>query len=142
MSGQANKVTKTFGAVNIGANAVKAGSTTAVPVSASPAPVAYAVTATVTAADALTGMITSSTAAAVTATMPTATLLLAALTRPAIGDTFTIVFINTGGSNAITVAAGSGGSLVGLATVASATSGTYRVRVTAITTPTYIMYRI
>jgi len=141
MSGHSNQVTKTFGALTVGGNTIKGGNTTSVAVTPSPAPVAYNSTASIAAADALAGLITS-TSSAVTLTMPTGAALIAAMTKPAIGDTFNLTFVKTG-ANDITVAAGASGStLVGSATVATATSGTYKIRVTGITTPAYSMYRI
>lgn len=60
----------------------------------------------------LGGIITSSTAAAVTITSPTAAALDAA-TEVGIGESFEVFVINTGATNAITLAGGSGVTIVG-----------------------------
>lgn len=69
-------------------------------------------TATATVAQMLGGIITSSTAAAVTITSPTAAALDAA-TEVGIGESFEVFVINTGATNAITLAGGSGVTIVG-----------------------------
>jgi len=74
-------------------------------------------------------------------TIPTGTLTCAALLGYAVGDTFEVNFINlTGATHALTVTAGTGATIVGSATVAAATSATYRVRVSAANT--VVWYRV
>lgn len=69
-------------------------------------------TDTVTAAQLLGGILTSTTASAVTMTLPTAALLVAALGAQArVGSAVRCHIVNLGGTNAITVAAGSGMTL-------------------------------
>lgn len=75
-------------------------------------------TATATVAQMLGGIITSSTAAAVTITSPTAAALDAAI-EVAVGETFEVFVINTGATNAITLAGGSGVTVVGTTVLAS-----------------------
>jgi hypothetical protein len=103
-----------------------------------PAPSAVNATATITAAELLSGIITSTTAAAVTGTLPTGTLLDAAA-GIGIGEAFDWSVIATG-ANAFTVAAGTDHTIVGGAVVATATSGRFRSRKTA--TGTFITYRL
>lgn len=104
------------------------------------APVAVDVTGAVSAAAMFGGLVTSTTAAAVAGTVPTGTVMDAANTAFAIGDSFDWSVINTGGANAFTVTAASGHTLVGAAAVAASTSGRFRTRKTA--AATYVTYRI
>lgn len=86
-----------------------------------------------------TRIVTSSTAAAVTATLPTgATMDLGA--SFAVNDFFDWTAINTGGSNAFTVTAATGHTIVGAGAVAASTSGRFRTRKTA--ADTFVTYRI
>lgn len=103
-------------------------------------PVALDATGALTAAAMLGGIVTSTTAAAVAGTVPTGTVMDAADTALAIGDSFDWSVINTGGANAFTVTAASGHTLVGTAAVAASTSGRFRTRKTA--AATYITYRL
>jgi hypothetical protein len=101
-------------------------------------PGALDTTGTLTAALILGGIVTSSTAAAVTGTLDTGALVEAA-SDFAIGDSFDWSVINTGG-NTFTVAASSGHTIVGTATVATVTSGWFRTRKTAANT--FVTYRM
>ena len=92
-----------------------------------------------TAAMILSGIVTSTTAAAVTADLSTGALLDAAVTM-AIGDSFDWSAINTGGANAFTVTASTGHTVVGAGAVAASTSGLFRTRKTA--ADTFVTYRI
>jgi len=85
------------------------------------------------------GVITSTTAAAVTGTLPTGAVLDASSTF-AIGDSTDWSVINTGAANAFTVAAAAGHTIVGSATVALSTSGRFRTTKTAANT--FVTYRI
>lgn len=106
-----------------------------------PTPVAVNATATLTADQLTAGIITSTTAAAVTATLPTG-----ALTEPGFSNLFNDYafrwsVINTGGTNAFTLAAAaSGHTLVGSGTVAASSSATFITRRTAANT--FVTYRI
>lgn len=100
-----------------------------------PTPATVNVTATMTAANLLTGLITSSTAAAVAATLPLATDLDTAFNawKGSVGiatDGFEFVIVNTG-PNAVTVTTNTGWTLVGNMVVAAAVSATFRVYKTA-----------
>lgn len=104
-----------------------------------PDPTAFNTTGTLTAASLIDGILTSTTAAAVTATTPTGTQLTAAATHVAVGGAFDFYVINTGGSNAFTVQAGTDVTVVGSA-VAASSSGHFRAKRTA--TNTWVIYRI
>jgi len=95
-------------------------------------------TGTLTAAMILSGIVTSTTAAAVTGTLDTGAILDAAV-QMAIGDSFDWSVINTGG-NTFTVAASAGHTCVGTLTVATVTSALFRTRKTA--ADTFVTYRI
>ena len=103
-----------------------------------PDPVALNATGAVTAAAILSGIVTSTTAAAVAGTIPTGATFDAA-TGMAINDSVSWSVINTG-PNTFTVTAASGHTIVGAAAVATATSGHFRTRKTAAST--YITYRM
>jgi len=96
-------------------------------------------TGALTAAMMLSGIVTSTTAAAVAATVPTGTVLDAA-SEFAIGDSFDWSVINTGATNAFTVTAATDHTLVGVAAVAAVTSAIWRTRKTAANT--FVSYRI
>jgi hypothetical protein len=102
-------------------------------------PVALNATGALTAAAMLSGIVTSTTAAAVTGTMPTGTVLDAAATF-AIGDAFDWSVVNTGGTNAFTVAGATGNTLVGSGAVAALNSHQFRTTKTAANA--FITYRI
>ena len=96
-------------------------------------------TGALTAAMILSGIVTSTTAAAVAGTLPTGAVLDAA-SEFAIGDSFDWSVIATG-ANAFTVtAAATGHTIVGTAAVATVTSGAWRTRKTA--DETFVSYRI
>lgn len=105
-----------------------------------PAPVAVNTTATITTTDVVPNAVfTSTTAAAVAATTPTGTQLSTQLAGVSTGQAVRITIINTGGSNAITLTAGTDVTVVGAAAVAASTSGTFLLKKTAATT--WIAYR-
>lgn len=85
-----------------------------------------------------TGIVTSTTGAAVAATLDTGTVSDASLTM-AVGDSFDWSVVNTGG-NAFTVTAAAGHTIVGVAAVATVTSGRFRTTKTAANT--FITYRL
>jgi uncharacterized protein YaiE (UPF0345 family) len=96
-------------------------------------------TGTLTAAMILSGIVTSTTVAAVTATLDTGAILDAAVDME-IGDSFDWSALATG-ANAFTVAAAATGhTVVGTMVVATTTSGRFRTRKTA--AATFITYRI
>ncbi len=96
-------------------------------------------TGTLTAAMLASGIVTSTTAAAVTATLDTGTIMDAALDM-LINESFDWSVINTGGTNAFTVTAATGHTVVGSGAVAALTSATFRTRKTAANT--FITYRL
>ncbi len=114
-----------------------------------PVPTAVNATATLTAAvltnngqifPGYRALLTSTTAAAVTMTTPTGTLLDAAVPFLPIGAGFHLTITNTGGTNAVTLAGGTDVTIVGLATVAALTTGSFFVKRTAANT--YVIYRL
>ena len=104
-----------------------------------PAPGTLKATGTLTAALVFGGIVTSTTAAAVTATLDTGTIFDAAHTF-AINDYVDWSAINTGGTNAFTVTAATGHTVVGTAAVAANTTGRFRTVKTAANT--FVTYRL
>ncbi len=102
------------------------------------APTAVNTTGAVSAAAIFSGIVTSTTAAAVAGTIPTGTVMDAA-GQFAIGDSFDWSVIATG-ANAFTVTAATDHTVVGAAAVATGTSGRFRTRKTAANT--FVTYRI
>jgi len=81
-------------------------------------------------------IITSSTAGAVTLTLPTAAQMVSSLTLEKNNDSFEFTVINTGGSNAITVAVPSSAgvdALIGSGNVAANSSAQFRIRAVDVT---------
>ena len=95
-------------------------------------------TGALTAAMILSGIVTSTTGAAVAGTVPTGTVMDASSSF-SIDDSVDFSVIATGG-NAFTVTAASGITLVGDAVVATATAGLFRLRKTAANT--FVIYRL
>ncbi|MFN6251731.1 MAG: hypothetical protein ACK4Y5_06590 [Acetobacteraceae bacterium] len=86
------------------------------------------------------GIVTSTTAAAVTGTLPTGAVMDASSSF-AVGDSVDFTVINTGATNAFTVAqAASGHTVVGNMTVALSSSGRFRTTKTA--AATFVTYRL
>lgn len=117
----------------------------------SPAPTALTVTAVLTAAQLINGSFTANQGggAVATYTLPTAALLNAALPADfSVDDSFefTLINISTVAAEDVTIAAGTGWTLVGNMTVnsndaiGSVSSGIFRARKTAATT--WTLYRI
>ena len=113
--------------------------------SAQGTPTAINATASVTAAQIMTYLITSTTAAAVTATLPSGTNMENQLTTTLnsisanTNTSFDISVINTG-SNTFTFATATGWSLTGSMAVAAGTSGRFRIRKTSLNG--FAMYRL
>ena len=103
------------------------------------APVAKTAAATLTPAELANGIITY-TGAAVNLTMPLGADLDAAFGSMKVNSCFDFFIINTGATNAATVTANTGVTLVGTAAVSAATSCNWRVRKTDVAT--YVAYRI
>jgi hypothetical protein len=105
-----------------------------------PAPAAVDTTATLTVANLAAKIITSSTAAAVIMTLPTGTLMDGGFSGLYTNMCFEWSVINTGGTNAVTVAAGTGHTLVGSGTVAANNSVRFASRRTGANT--WVTYRV
>ena len=108
-----------------------------------PTPTALSATATLTMAQLLTGIVTTSGTVAITLTLPTGTLSDAGVTGPAlpVNGCFDWAVINAGtSSGAVTLAAGTGHTIVGSTGVAIGTSAGFRSRKTAANT--FVTYRV
>ena len=103
------------------------------------APTAKTAAATLTAAELATGIITY-TGAAVALTVPLGADLDAAFTSMKVNSSFDFFIINTGATNAATVTANTGCTLVGTAAVSAATSCQWRVRKSG--DATYVFNRV
>jgi hypothetical protein len=103
------------------------------------APTAKAAAATLTAAELATGIINYNGTAS-NLTVPLGTDLDAAFTSMKVNSAFDFFIINTGGTNAATVTANTGCTLVGVAAVSANTACQWRVRKTA--DATYVFYRV
>jgi hypothetical protein len=115
------------------------GNLTEINMSTQTAPTAKTGAATLTAAELATGIITyNGTASALT--VPLGTDLDAAFTSMKVNSSFDFFIVNTGGTNAATVTANTGCTLVGVAAVSANTACNWRVRKTA--DATYVFYRI
>ena len=87
------------------------------------------------------GLLVCTPTAARAKTIPTGTLTCAALNGYKVGDTFGVTFTNlAAATHALTVTAGTGATIVGSATVAAASSASFKVRVSA--TNTVVWYRV
>jgi len=104
-----------------------------------PTPGTLNATGTLTALLMLGGIVTSTTAAAVAATLDTGAVMDTSATF-AINDSFDWTVVNTGATNAFTVTASTGHTIVGAAAVALSTSGRFRTVKTA--AATYVTYRL
>lgn len=102
-------------------------------------PTAKTAAATLTAAELATGIITY-TGAAAALTVPLGSDIDSAFPSMKTNSCFDFYIINIGGTNAATVTANTGCTLVGTAAVAAATSCQWRVRKTAAST--YVFYRV
>jgi hypothetical protein len=103
------------------------------------APTAKTAAATLTPAELATEIITY-TGAAVNLTLPLGTDIDNAFSSMKVNSSFDFTIINIGGTNAATVTANTGCTIVGVAAVSANTSATWRVRKTA--DNTFVFYRI
>ena len=103
------------------------------------APTAKTAAATLTAAELANGLITY-TGAAVNLTVPLGADLDTAFPSMKVNSCFDFYIINIGGTNAATVTANTGCTLVGVAAVSANTACNWRARKTA--DATYVFYRI
>ena len=109
------------------------------------APATATSSATLTVAQLLTGIVLGSPGSSAAAyTLPTGTLMDATLTNAKVDSSFdfSVTNVDGSGSGVITMTAGTGWTLVGLATVAATagTTGRFRARRTA--AATWTLYRI
>ena len=114
------------------------GNFTEVQINVQGAPTAKTAAATLTAAELTSGIITYNGATA-NLTLPTAADTEALVSSAKDNSAFDVIIINTG-SNTATVVAGTGWTLVGTATVATAVSAQFRARRTA--SGAWTLYRI
>ena len=103
------------------------------------APISKAAAATLTAAELANGIINYSGTAS-NLTVPLGTDLDTAFPSMKVNSSFDFYIINTGGTNAATVTANTGCTLVGVAAVSANSACNWRVRKTA--DATYVFYRI
>lgn len=103
------------------------------------APTAKTAAATLTPAELATEIITY-TGAAVALTLPLGTDLDSAFSSMKVNSSFDFSIINIGGTNAATVTANTGCTIVGVAAVSANSSCVWRARKTA--DATYVFYRI
>ena len=101
-------------------------------------PAAVSAAGTLTAAQLLAGIVTCSGTPG-TQTLPTVAVLEAALVNPKVDSGFEVSFINTAGST-LTLAAGTGWTIVGTLTAATVTSALFRARKTG--DGTWTLYRV
>ena len=103
------------------------------------APVAKTAVATLTTTELANGIITY-TGAAVALTVPLGTDMDTAFPSMKVNSSFDFFIINIGATNAATVTANTGCTLVGVAAVSANTACNWRVRKTA--DATYVFYRV
>jgi hypothetical protein len=118
---------------------VGAGNLTEIIMGTQVAPTAKTAAATLTPAELATEIITY-TGAAVNLTLPLGTDIENAFSSMKVNSSFDFSIINIGGTNAATVTANTGCTIVGVAAVSANTSATWRVRKTA--ENTFVFYRI
>ena len=100
-------------------------------------------TETLTAAMVVTngGLLVGTPTASRAKTIPTGTLTCAALKGYKVGDTFDVSVVNlAAATHPLVITAGTDATIVGVATVAAATSASFKVRVSA--TNTVVWYRV
>jgi hypothetical protein len=151
MSSQSTRVKAEFAALSLIVDKrLSTGSSTETVPFYFPAPTALSdAAATITVAQIKTGILTMTPTTSRTITLPTATLMSAFLDEA--GKCIDIAVINSGAdATAIVVAPGTGGTLVGAGTVRdsdataapAAGSAIFRIRMTDVSTPAYILYRL
>jgi len=106
----------------------------------SPAPPAKAAAATLTMAELTSGIIACTSSGNYSLTTMTGTEIDAALTAAKVGSTFELAINHASATNVITLAGGTGVTVVGLATVTGITSGSFVFRKTGV--GTWSAYRV
>lgn len=100
---------------------------------------------TLTAEQAINGIVTMTPGAGRNLTTPTAAAIVAAIPEPRVGARFELTVVNAAAAtHAITLVAGDSvtlGGVAGMATIAAASSVTYVFRVTNVGTPAVTVYR-
>lgn len=112
-----------------------------------PVPVSLAdANATLTINNLLTSLLVINTSSNRTLTLPTANDVVSGISSIQINDSIDFSIVNTSSTGTVSVTAGSNGSIQGTSTVYAAInnsgSGLFRLVVTNVSTPTYIVYRI
>lgn len=100
---------------------------------------------TLTVAQLLTGLLLIDPGGAVSATLPTAALLVAGINGVDVGCAFRVEIINSAdGNETVTIAAGTGGTVVGTATIAQSNNKAFLIVITDITSgsETYSAYSL
>jgi hypothetical protein len=139
-------IANTFQGQDVG-QVVRIGSSDGLQLVVFPQPTALAetATATLTAPNILANSIIKGTPAAdATYTLPTAALIVAGQPDLQVNDSWTFSVIDTNGTYTITLAVGTGGTLVGSGALAVSTSAMFRITITNITSGSeaYDLYRI
>ena len=99
--------------------------------------------ATLTTTQLINGLLLSTPTAARTFTTPTATAILADVLTPKVGAGFDLTIRNTSaGAFAVTLAGGTGVTVVGTATTAQNIVSQFRGVITAVDTPAVSLYRV
>lgn len=110
---------------------------------AQPTPGVLNATGTLTAAQLISRIITSTAAAAVSATLPLATAMDTAIPDSAANDSFDFAVIDTNGANAVTILTATGWTLVGSMVVTPvATGGSGQFRATKTGAGAWVLYRL
>jgi hypothetical protein len=121
------------------------GNTNEVVLGTQAAPATATSTATLTAAQLVTGIILGSPgSSAATYTLPTVALLEALVVNAKVNSSFEFSVINVDGSGSgvITLAVGTGWTIVGLATIAATAGTTHRFRARKTGETTWTLYRV
>ena len=147
MSNKSSRVSKTFGQLTVvDASTTKLGSTSRVVLRKTPAAVVVATgTATLTASQTVSGLISQTPAANSTLTLPSAASLIAQFPSVTVGDTFNVTLINGAAATfTSTLAVPASGTLVGSGIVAPLGTQTFSVRFTNVTASTeaYTVYTV
>lgn len=137
---QASRLNKIFGGLRVVSGEVKTGTPQSVNIYSAPIPVVLTTTATVLpAASVFSGIIVQAPASALTVTFDTAVNIIGAIAA-VVNDSFNIAYINQSSANIATIAVGTGGTIVGTATVPVSSTANFRVIITSPTT--YSLYRL
>lgn len=106
----------------------------------SPSPTVKSAAATLTMAELTSGIIAATSSGNYSLTTMTGTEIDTALVNAKVGSTFDLAINHASATNVITLAGGTGVTVVGLATVTGITSGSFRFRKTG--AGTWSVYRI